>query len=183
MTERTRSMPLGVVVERRALNNPWQSHEWRPVSVISGAGPVAEWKLLAEGPGWARYHAATLTLELHRKETDAYRTNLSSATPSIFVRLMADESGESAHEVVPRLVTASPFEAQDYLDSGADIVEGVAMPPDVIAWVQAFIDKHHVDEPFKKRQRQPHSPAAHAPRRLGPVDLPRTPPHKGNGLG
>jgi hypothetical protein len=179
MTERTRSLPLGVVVERRALDNPWPSHEWRPVSVIPGAGPVADWKLLAEGPGWTRYHAATLTLELHRKETEAYRTNLSSATPSIFVRLTADEGDEAAHEVEPSLVTASPYEAQDYLDSGADIVEAVAMPADVIAWVQAFIDKHHVDEPFKKRKRQPHSSEADAPRRLGPVDLPR----KGNGLG
>jgi hypothetical protein len=55
-------------------------------------------------------------------------------------------------------VTASPFEAQDYLDAADEIVEGVTMPDGVIAWVQAFCDHHHVDEPFKKRKRKQHDP-------------------------
>ncbi len=156
LTERSRSLPLGVVVERREIDHPWQDHAWRPVSVIAGAGPVSDWKEIGAGQRWTRYHAATLPLELHRRETEAYRTNLSNDPPLIYVVLTEPDDGE--RDVEPFLVTASPYEAQDYLDSGEDVVEGVPMPDGVIAWVQDFIDKHHVDEPFKKRKRKRYDP-------------------------
>lgn len=147
-------LPLGVVVERREIDNPWQSHTWRAVAVIPGAPTVDKWRELARGPRWIRYHAATLPVELHHKETAAYRTNLSNDQPAIFVGLRdVVDPGESGFEVAPFLVTASPFEAQDYLDSSEVIIERVPMPDGVIAWVQAFVDAHHVDEPFEKRKR------------------------------
>ena len=65
--ERQISMPLGVVLERRELNNRWQRWSWRPVAVIPGAAPVKDRKELRHGDGWVQYHAATLPLELHRK--------------------------------------------------------------------------------------------------------------------
>ncbi len=148
-------MPIGVVVERREIDNPWQDHSWSAVAVMPGAPQIGEWRLLARDQGWVRYHAATLPLELHRSETEAYRTNLSDNPPRIYVLLREDEEGGD-HEVAPFLVTASPYEAQDYLDSGEEIIDGVTMPDSVIAWVQAFIDAHHVDKPFYKRKRQPH---------------------------
>ena len=54
----------------------------------------------------------------------------------------------------PFLVTASPYEAQQYQVGGDEIVEPVAMPEAVIAWVRDFVDRHHVDEPFVKRKRK-----------------------------
>jgi hypothetical protein len=68
--ERSISMPLGVVVERRELDNRWQRFAWKPVAVIPGAAPVTEWRELMRGEGFVRWHAATLPLELHRKETE-----------------------------------------------------------------------------------------------------------------
>lgn len=175
--ERVRTMPLGVVVERRQIDNPWQDHEWRPVAVIPGAGPVDGWRQLNSGAGWTQYHAATLPLELHRKETEAYRTALAENPPVLYVVLRPGEEADEP-EVVPFLVTASPYEAQDYLDSGDDIVEPVLMPDAVVAWVQVFVDKHHVDEPFHKRRRRRADedaedalPAANPPR--GPARLRR----------
>lgn len=155
------SLPLGVIVERRRIDHPWQDYTWRPVAVLPGAAPQdpgAPWKVLREGDGWTRYLCGTLPLELFRKETESYRVNLSQEPPRVFVVLRQDDSGAAAHDVLPFLVTASPFEAQDYLDSGEEIVEGVAMPPDVIAFVQAYVDAHHVDEPFYKRKRKRHDP-------------------------
>ena len=71
--------------------------------------------------------------------------------------------------MVPIFVTVCPFEAQDYLDSGEDLVEPVAMPAPLVALVQRFVDEHHVDQPLYKRQRRPHAPrqqgAAGGPRR------------------
>ena len=169
MTERMVSMPLGVVVERREIDNPWQDHEWRPVAVIPGAPPTDEWKDLARDERSVRYLAATVPLELHRKETEAYLVNFSNDLPLVYVLLTSDDEAGASHEIKPAQVTASPYEAQDYLDAGEDIVEGVAMPDGVIAWVQAFIDRHHVDEPFKKRKRKRHDQAEVRPSRFADV--------------
>src|SRR5690606_30672543 len=38
--ERRISMPLGVVVERREIDNRWQPFAWKAVAVIPGAPPV-----------------------------------------------------------------------------------------------------------------------------------------------
>ena len=150
-------LPLGVVVERRELQSRWIRYGWRPTAVIPGAGPLdpaGTWTLLDSGEGWTKFHAGTLPLELFPKETEGYRLNLSQDPPRIFVVLRTLDDDDLPHEVLPFLVTACPYEAQDYLDSGDDIVEAVAMPEAVIAFVQAYIDRHHVDEPFEKRKRK-----------------------------
>ena len=155
--EPVETVPLGVVVERREADSPWQDCVWRPVAVIPGAPKASEWKVLNRGEGWTQYHAATLPLELHRKETEAYLCNLASHPPVIYVVLReSEEAGD--HEVEPFLVTASPYEAQDLLDIGEDIIEGVPMPEGMIAWVQAFVDEHHVEVPKHKRKRDRYDP-------------------------
>ena len=150
-------LPLGVVLERRKLDNPWRDHSWRPVAVIPGAAamdPAGDWSLMQSGEGWDHYHAGTLSLSLFRGETEGYRTNLSQEPPRLFVVLRDQDETGSEHDYVPFLVTACPYEAQDYADSGDDMVEPVVMPAAVVAFVQGFIDRHHVDEPFRKRKRK-----------------------------
>lgn len=156
--ERTATMDLGVVIERRAIDHPWARWRWRPVAVIPGARPVESWQELERDDHAVRWHAATLPLLLHRKETQAYLENLHGEAPSIYVVLREDPGAPNDRRHRPFLVTASPFEAQDYLDPGEDMVERVPMPAAVIGWVQAFVDRHHVEEPFKKRKRQRHDP-------------------------
>ena len=154
-------LPLGVVVERRSSDHPWQDHVWRPVSVFAGAparDPKGEWSLLREGEGWVQFHAGTLNLEAFRTDTEGYKVNLSQDPPRVFVVLRRGDETAPEHEVVPFHVTACPFEAQVYLDNGEDIVEPVAMPPEVAGWLKAYVDEHHVDAPFKKRKRKPHDP-------------------------
>ncbi len=63
------------------------------------------------------------------------------------------EDAQAAHELELVGVTASPYEAQDHADTGEEIVEPVAMPPGLIAWVREFVERHHVDEAFVKRKR------------------------------
>lgn len=152
-------LPLGVVLERRKIDNPWKDFDWKPVAVIPGAAdrdPEGGWQVLREGEGWIHYHSGTLPLELFRRETEGYKVNLTYDPPRIYVVLRSGEDMDCQHDMVPFLVTACPYEAQDYLDSGEEIVEALAMPPEVIAFVQAYIDQHHVDEPFLKRKRKRH---------------------------
>ena len=128
------TLPLGIVIERREIDNRWQKHAWRAVAVLPGAGamdPDGEWKELAsgeeDGAAWVRYHAGTLPLNLFRKETEGYKVNLSQHPPRVFVVLRDGVDAASSHDVVPVAATVCPYEAQDYLDSGTDLVEVVAM--------------------------------------------------------
>lgn len=146
-------MRLGVVVERRRSDHPWQDHSLRPVAVLADALEIAAGRLIAEGPGWQRYHAGTLALELFPKETEAYRINLTSAEPAVYVILRWRGPGEG-HEIEPFHVTASAEEVQDYLDAGSDVIEAVPMPPVVRAWLEDYVARHHQPERFEKRERK-----------------------------
>lgn len=151
--ERIETMPLGIVVERRRGVTAWADWNWRPVSVIPGAGPVEPpGRLLMEGDGWSQSHAATLTLELFRTDTEGYRLNLSQDPPRLWVVMRPNGNGE---ELVPFTVTASAHEGEGY-QIGADVVETVPMPAEVIALVRDFVEQHHVDVPFHKRERKRH---------------------------
>jgi len=125
--------------------------------VIPGAAPCGEWKEIARGDGWVRFHAGSLELELFRKETEGYKHNLSLEQPSVFIVLREGDE-DDPQEITPFLATVCPYEAQDYMDSGEDIVEQVPMPDSVAAWLAVFIEAHHVDEPFKKRKLKPFDP-------------------------
>ena len=157
--QREISIPVGVVVEKRASRHPWGQPIWEPVSVFSPA-PRAEWAVLVETEGVVRYHAATKALVLHRKETEALVLNLSGPAPELYVVLRPGESGPAFPYDV-HLVTASSYDAQDYEDAGDAVIGKVAMPEPVQALVQAFVAEHHVEEVFKKRRRDKHDLDAH----------------------
>lgn len=150
------SLPLGVVVERRAVDNPWIDHAWRATGVIAGApalSPHADWTPMRQGEGWAQFHAGTLALELFPMETDGYCLNLAQTPPRVFVVLRKSEDPGTPHEIVPFHVTACPFEAQEYLD-GDELVEAVAMPDLVVGFLRDFVERHPRPEAFKKRRRK-----------------------------
>lgn len=182
--ERRESLPLGIVVERRRLDNPWIDHDWRPVGVVAGLEPFdpeGEWRVLVEEEDATRYLAGTLPLELFPGETEAYRVSLSQHPPRVFVVLRPCEDTGGPHEVLPHLVTASPDEAQEYLDAGEDIVEAVAMPAEVIAAVRDFVERHHVETPFVKRKRKGKTDGSLAAgaQSAGPAETPRKGPPRG----
>ncbi len=150
------AMPLGVVLERRPIEHPWAEWSWRAVAVIPGAGPVQAPRELVRDDTGARFHVATLELGLHRKETEGYRVNLSQPSPTVYVGLRPGaDDGEAP---APFVVTVCPYEAEDYEIGGEERVDAVPMPPEVAALVGHFVDRHHVEEPFIKRKRQPHNP-------------------------
>ncbi|WP_068114578.1 DUF3305 domain-containing protein [Tropicimonas marinistellae] len=142
-------MPLGVVVRRSPGVTRWASWNWTATSVLPGAAS-ASWRELRRDGDTVEFHAATVPLELHGAETEAYLHGLTAAVPSIYV-VLRETSGEWPIEVL--LATASPYEAQDYTDSGEEIVEKVPMTRGLTAWVREFVDMFHEDEVFVKRKR------------------------------
>ena len=156
MSNKISEMQVGVVIRRTPGVTRWAKWSWRAVAVLPGAGP-ADWRELRReaGPGGeaVEFHAATCRVEMHRAETEAYRVAISDDPPSCWVILRPSEDPEDPQDVTVFGITVSPYEAQDYADSGEEIVERVPMPAAMIAWVADFVEAHHVDTPFVKRQR------------------------------
>lgn len=144
------SIPLGVVVRRTPGVTRWARWHWQAVGVLPGAEP-AHWRELRRAGEAIDYHAATVWLTLWAAETEAYLTALADRPPSVWAVMRPRAGGEVPFDVV--LATASPFEAQDYADSGEEIVEKLAMPEGLIAWVEDFATRHHREQPFVKRRR------------------------------
>jgi Protein of unknown function (DUF3305) len=165
----TLKVPLGVVVARERLDNPWQDVSWRPSDVFLGAEPITEWRRLRDDGRVAHYHIATLDLELHPKETAGYLVNLENGPPSVYVvlRYGSDTATDSANGTASdpasktgtdnpihvHLITASPFDVQAYGHNGDEIIAGVDMPDLLAALFREFVAEHHVEEAFVKRQR------------------------------
>ncbi|MFK7753014.1 MAG: DUF3305 domain-containing protein [Sedimentitalea sp.] len=143
-------IPLGVVVRKTPGVTRWAKWNWRAVAVLPGAGP-AHWSELRREGDAVEYHAATLPLMLYTTDTEAYLTNLSDQIPAIYVILRENDANEAG--ISAELVTASPYEGQDYADNGEDIVEKVAMSEGLIALIRDFVLEHHEDETFIKRKR------------------------------
>ena len=147
---RQTSMPLGVVLRRRPGATRWAEWSWQATAVLPGA-PPASFAVLREEDGATEYHAATLALTLHATDAEAYRSNLATRVPSIYVVMRERPGAEPPLEVV--LVTASPYEGQDYADNGEDFVEKVPMTEGLAAWVRDWALEHYAEEPFVKRKR------------------------------
>ncbi len=143
-------MPLGVVVRKTPGVTRWAKWNWRAVAVLPGAGP-ADWVELRREGDAIEYHAATLPLTLWAAETEAYMANLADGQPSIYLVLRNEPDGD--RPLTAALVTASPFEGQDYADTGEEIVEKVPMTEGLIAWVRDFTLQHHREDVFVKRRR------------------------------
>ncbi len=143
------AVPVGVVLRRTPGVTRWQKWAWTASAVLPGAGP-ADWRELRREGDTVEYHAATEVMELHGADAEAYLHGLQAQIPSVYV-VMRSRAGRAPLDVV--LVTASPYEAQDYTDSGEEIVEKVAMPPILKALVEDFVEQFYEEEVFVKRKR------------------------------
>lgn len=147
----SQSIRLGIVMRQTPGVTRWAKWSWKATAVLPGASD-AVWKPLKSQGETTDYHAATLNLTLYQSDTEAYVHELGAQVPSVYVVLREDTDVSPANLSV-EYVTASPYEAQDYCDSGEEIVEKVPMTDALLSWVESYVEAHHVEEPFVKRRR------------------------------
>lgn len=147
----SQSLRLGVIMRRSPGVTRWAKWSWKAVAVVPFAGDAA-WKLLRTEGDVAEFHAASLDMWLYVSDTEAYVHELGAEQPSVYVILRPSEGDNPAGMDVIH-VTASPYEAQDYADTGEEVVEKVPMPEGVLAWVTDFVEAYHIEETFVKRRR------------------------------
>ncbi len=152
MREASVTLPLGIVIRKTPSENRWVRWAWKAVAVLPGA-KQARWQPLRREGDAVEYHAATVPLELWRTDTEAYLTGLSARIPTIGVVMRESEDPDAAEPIEVLLATASPYEFQDYADSGEELVELVPMPDGLIALIRDFVAEHHEHEEFVKRRR------------------------------
>ena len=120
--------------------------------VLPGA-KSADWKVLRTEGDVTEFHAATLPLTLYVSDAEAYEHELQTRTPCVYAVLRPTGHNRDIPWSVA-LVTASPYEAQDYCDSAEELVEKIPMSGGLLAWITDFVDTHYEEEVFVKRQRK-----------------------------
>jgi len=137
-------MPIAVVMQRRASNSRWVDHVWEPWSVLSGYGGESTVRQLVAEAQVAQWLHPGFELVLHKDEIEGYYMNVSAQDPRVFVLWrMEGEAG------LPVEVTLSTDEAARWLDAGHSI-DGVAMPPEIFAWVGGYVEANYRPEPKKR---------------------------------
>jgi hypothetical protein len=154
---------IGVVIARRPLKGPWESHAWLPAAVLPAAPALAPGTPLGRDGEDETFYAGETELSVYAQATGHYRDNLTSARPSVWVVLRP--VGEGAELVS---ATVDPYEGEALAENIGDIVDAVPMPADLQAWLAAFFEAFHVERPFLKRQRDRADPEALGARRRGP---------------
>ncbi|MFS0753867.1 DUF3305 domain-containing protein [Noviherbaspirillum sp. 1P10PC] len=127
-------LPLAVLMRWRRPASMWDQARWRPEAVsVDRADASAQARALT--PDSRLLHG--VALQLYPDENDGYFENWAAPEPKIFL-LWRVENDE------PAIVSASASygEGTRMLDSG-DQADGIAMPPDIHAWLGSYLLRHY----------------------------------------
>jgi ATP-dependent exoDNAse (exonuclease V) alpha subunit len=133
---------VAVVMQRRSVENRWADWIWEPHGVLPDPGGNA--RLLRQDDALAQWLHPGFKLVLHKDETEGYYMNVSAPQPRVFVLWRMDEE-----RALPLDVTVSSDEAGRWLDGGHS-VDGVAMPPEIFAWVGEYVESNYRPQPKKR---------------------------------
>ena len=153
----TRSIPVGVVLERSKTEGRWSDIIWKAAGILTGVPTTPAWTKLSGNDERATFYAGAADLELHRAETTNYRDNLATGAPLLWVALRPTHGDPPFNLAV---VTADPAEAEAMAAIGDALIDSIAMPEEIRDAVQAFVSEHHVERTFVKRKRDRADPEA-----------------------
>ena len=136
------SFSIAVVMQRRAAQSRWADFVWEPQGVVPDPG--GDVRLLREDGANLQWLHPGFKLVLHKDEIEGYYLNVSASHPRVFILWRME--GEQA---LPLEVTISSDEAGRWLDGGHS-VDGVAVPPEIFAWVGEYVEKNYRPEPKKR---------------------------------
>lgn len=160
MSAALKTMPVGVIVERRKASSQWIDFTWRPIAALGGVPQTQPWTILSQDGGVTTFYAGAADVEFFRTATANYRDNL-AGDQSLWVVLRPTES-DPPYTLLA--VTADPSEGEAFTEPGTDLVELVPLPDNVREALIEFVAEHHVEQPFFKRKRDRADPEALARR-------------------
>lgn len=148
------SIEVAVIMRRERIDNRWQPWRWALADVVSqqsGFGDTP--RLLLRTDDEERWLHPGFRVELLVTDAEGYYLNVTTEQPCFWVVWRMEEEPALADEVmaVPTIVTLSYHDAGRWLDAQEN-VDQVPAPAEVVQWLQAFVNDHHVLE-VKRRQR------------------------------
>lgn len=108
---------------------------------------LTQWRIADIAPG--SHGPLVLELQLTMTERAAYRFNLASGNPRLFVR-----AGFTGRDPSPSAITASQDVAAGWMDGEQQVLEA-PMPLAIVIWIEAYLSRHGeapVEEHKKKRK-------------------------------
>ena len=155
------ALDVSVIMRREPIvgaMSRWQSHRWVLENVIlegEASSSIVDKSatLLIENDSIERWKHAGYIAELFTDDTEGYYLNVTTDAPCWFVLWRMEEEPGITDEPIakPEMVSLSYNDAGRWLDA-QETVEQVPLPSEVVVWLQAFVDEHHVIE-TKKRKR------------------------------
>ncbi len=148
---------VAVVMQRERIDNRWQPWRWQLAEIVPHEDSFgAEPRLLLKDDQQERWLHPGFLVELFTDDADGYHLNVSTPQPCFWVVWRMEEEPAHGDEciAIPQTVTLSYHDAGRWLDA-QETVEQVPAPAEVLGWLQAFVDEHHVQE--LKRRKRPES--------------------------
>lgn len=134
---------VAVIMQRRAVQNRWQTEVWEPVGVLCEpiqGGP----RQIVDREDVSQWLYPGFDVFLHRSEAEGYFHNVSSGAPCVFV-LWRMEDGRA----IPKYVTVSYDEATRWMDA-SESVDSVPITAELLAWMGEYVEKNYRREPRKR---------------------------------
>ena len=145
---------VAVVMRRERISSVWQPWRWSLAEIVpQEPGFGTQPRLLLKDDSEQRWLHPGFRVELFTDDAEGYYLNASTQQPCFWVVWRMEEEAALADEpvAVPQIVTLSYHDVGRWLDA-QETVEQVPAPAEVVEWLQAFVDSHHVLE-AKRRQR------------------------------
>jgi hypothetical protein len=147
----TEALRVGVVMQRRRLDNRWQSHQWRPLEIVADVGLPPGLHCLRDDDADSRWLHTGFDVALYSDEGEGYHLNIDAAVPCWFIMWRMDER-DGAEFALPKSVTLSYNEAARLMDGGEQ-VDTLPLSQDMIDRVAAFAAEHYRPEAKRKRRK------------------------------
>ena len=137
--------PLAVVMERVRLSNRWATERWEAKGVVRDDAPAGSGeRVIVADERMTQILFPGFVLKLHADEAEGYIYNITSPQPKVFVLWRMDDDVAR-----PQALSVSYHEGARWMDA-EECVGGVALPPDLLAWIGEFASEHYKPEPKKK---------------------------------
>jgi hypothetical protein len=154
------ALELAVVLRKERIEGAmsrWQTWRWVLDDVVpqeAGFGTLP--RLLYQNERMERWLHPGLRVELFEDDTEGYQLNATTPAPCWFVlwRMHEPATPDAEPLASPVAVSLSYHDASRWLDA-QEIVEQLPAPPEVVEWLQAFIDEFY--QPEVKRPKRPES--------------------------
>lgn len=140
------SMPIAVMMQRRAIKHRWANDAWAAVGVVPNRGNLPPVHVLSESAERDYYLVSGLSLELYTDENEGYYENAMAPESKVFV-LWRMENGRA----MPVRASVSYLEGTRMFDSG-ETADGVLMPAEIHAWLNAYLNEHYQPRPRRGRE-------------------------------